>query len=170
MLGVSVFTVHNVFVTWINFCYCQWQKINWWPERRLVQHYCPADFKVSHDNYQSGCRCYRGQGQTAIKSTITKGKFLYLQTQQHSEGASWCYTWWSDALVPCQIQMPRKLRGLTTERGQFPHVTVTVSDSKKKRQDSSLNNSSQCSHLVTIHPPPPPPPPPPRRNTPLGNI
>lgn len=45
MFGVSVFTVQNVFVTWINFCYCQWQEINWWPERRLVQHYCPADFK-----------------------------------------------------------------------------------------------------------------------------
>ena len=35
MFGVSVFTVQNVFVTWINFCYCQWQEINWWPEHRL---------------------------------------------------------------------------------------------------------------------------------------
>ena len=39
--GVSVFTVQNVFVTWINFCYCQWQEINWWPERRLQgQDHC----------------------------------------------------------------------------------------------------------------------------------
>ena len=75
MFGISVFTVQNVFVTWINFCYYQWQEINWWPERRLVQRYCPADFKrVSH--YQSGCGCYRGPGETAIKSTSTKSKFL----------------------------------------------------------------------------------------------
>ena len=28
MFGISVFTVQNVFVTWINFCYYQWQEIN----------------------------------------------------------------------------------------------------------------------------------------------
>ena len=35
LFGVSVFTVQNVFVTWINFSYCQWQEINCWPECRL---------------------------------------------------------------------------------------------------------------------------------------
>ncbi|XP_070184167.1 uncharacterized protein [Littorina saxatilis] len=46
MFGVSEFTVQNVFVTWVNFCYLQWGEINWWPDRHLVTHFCPTDFKL----------------------------------------------------------------------------------------------------------------------------
>lgn len=45
MFKVSEFTVQNVFATWINFCYFQWKEVDWWPERSLVSHHCPLDFK-----------------------------------------------------------------------------------------------------------------------------
>jgi hypothetical protein len=45
--AVDVMQVSNVFVTWVNFMYCQWKEINWWPSRELVRFYSPADFRKS---------------------------------------------------------------------------------------------------------------------------
>lgn len=45
MFQVSDFTVQNIFVTWVNFCYFQWKEVDWWPNRDLVSHHCPTDFK-----------------------------------------------------------------------------------------------------------------------------
>ena len=53
--------------------------------------------------------------------------------------------------------MPRKLRGLTTERGQFPHVTVTVSDSKKKKARLLTEQFKSVQPPSDNSPPPPPP-------------
>ena len=46
MFEVCEFTVQNVFVTWVNFCYCQWKEVDWWPHRSLVSYHCPVDFKM----------------------------------------------------------------------------------------------------------------------------
>ena len=44
LFSVNVSTVHNIFVTWINFLYCQWKDINWWSTRDLVRFYSPRKF------------------------------------------------------------------------------------------------------------------------------
>ncbi len=31
--------------TWINFMSCQWEEIEWWPVKELIQYYTPSDFK-----------------------------------------------------------------------------------------------------------------------------
>ena len=44
--GLSQKQVSNIFITWINFMYCQWSEINWWPSQELVRYYAPSDFKA----------------------------------------------------------------------------------------------------------------------------
>ena len=45
MFEISIFTVQNIFITWINLCAIQWGEINMWPKGSLVKKYCPSDFK-----------------------------------------------------------------------------------------------------------------------------
>ncbi|XP_070184198.1 uncharacterized protein [Littorina saxatilis] len=45
MCNVSVFTVENVFLTWINFCSRQWGEIDTWVSPELVRFFAPSDFK-----------------------------------------------------------------------------------------------------------------------------
>ena len=44
MFNLSVHTVGNVVVTWINFMYLQWKEIDTWPGQDLVQQFIPTDF------------------------------------------------------------------------------------------------------------------------------
>jgi len=44
LFGVNEKLVSNVFITWINFMYCQWTEIDWWPSRELVRYYTPSHF------------------------------------------------------------------------------------------------------------------------------
>ena len=44
LFNVSEYTVANIFVTWVNFMYCSWIKLDIWPSRELVDSYIPADF------------------------------------------------------------------------------------------------------------------------------
>ena len=46
MFGISQATVTNIFVTWINFMFFQWEETQWWPSRSLVSFYTPTDFKT----------------------------------------------------------------------------------------------------------------------------
>lgn len=48
--GISLMQVSNVFITWINFMYCQWSEINWWPSRDLVKYFAPSDFRLKFPN------------------------------------------------------------------------------------------------------------------------
>ncbi|XP_067139420.1 uncharacterized protein [Centruroides vittatus] len=50
MFSVSEETVRNVFITWINFMYLQWQELDIWSERSLVDTYMPRDFKMKFPN------------------------------------------------------------------------------------------------------------------------
>ena len=43
--NISAYSVGNIFVTWINFMYRQWKRINIWPTRELVSFFMPKDFK-----------------------------------------------------------------------------------------------------------------------------
>lgn len=42
--------VSNVFITWINFMYFQWEEIDWWPSKELVHYFSPNSFKDSYPN------------------------------------------------------------------------------------------------------------------------
>lgn len=42
--NVSETTVSNIFITWINFIYQLWSKINIWPSKELTQYYMPESF------------------------------------------------------------------------------------------------------------------------------
>ena len=42
--------VSNVFITWINFMYVQWEEINWWPSRELVHYLAPSGFSEKFPN------------------------------------------------------------------------------------------------------------------------
>ena len=44
-LSTSDFTIANITVTWINFMYRQWKRLNIWPSRELVSFYMPEDFQ-----------------------------------------------------------------------------------------------------------------------------
>jgi hypothetical protein len=46
MCGVSQFTAHNIFVTWVNFCSRQWSEVSMWPDKDLVLFFAPEDFKA----------------------------------------------------------------------------------------------------------------------------
>ena len=50
LFGISVKEVTNIFVTWINFMFCQWSEINWWPSRTLTSYFMPHDFKKQYPN------------------------------------------------------------------------------------------------------------------------
>lgn len=43
--NVSQSTVSNIFITWVNFIYQLWTKIDIWPSKELVQYYMPRHFK-----------------------------------------------------------------------------------------------------------------------------
>ncbi len=45
LFGIGEFSVSNIFVTWLNFMYHQWQEIDTWPSQDLVRFYIPRDFK-----------------------------------------------------------------------------------------------------------------------------
>ncbi|XP_033739899.1 uncharacterized protein LOC117327155 [Pecten maximus] len=44
LFNISETSVANIWITWLNFMYRQWQEIQWWPERDLVRYFCPTDF------------------------------------------------------------------------------------------------------------------------------
>lgn len=44
--GIDCKQVSNIFITWINFMYCQWHEIDWWPSRWMVNYFAPSDFRV----------------------------------------------------------------------------------------------------------------------------
>ena len=44
MFNISEYNVGNIFVTWINFLYCQWKEVDIWPSRDLVTYFMPLDF------------------------------------------------------------------------------------------------------------------------------
>ncbi|CAH2087126.1 unnamed protein product [Euphydryas editha] len=48
MFGISTTAVGNIFVTWVNFVYELWKKIDIWPSRSLVNYYMPDLFKQYH--------------------------------------------------------------------------------------------------------------------------
>ena len=50
MFEVSEFTISNVFVTWINFMYCQWKELDLWPSKDLVAFFSPLDFNKQFPN------------------------------------------------------------------------------------------------------------------------
>ena len=50
MFEVSEFTISNMFVTWINFMYCQWKELDLWPIKDLVAFFCPLDFNKQFPN------------------------------------------------------------------------------------------------------------------------
>ncbi|XP_045459131.1 uncharacterized protein LOC123669575 [Melitaea cinxia] len=50
--NVSQSTVSNIFITWVNFIYQLWIKLDIWPRKELVQYYMPRSFK----NYDSTLR------------------------------------------------------------------------------------------------------------------
>ncbi|XP_048733958.1 uncharacterized protein LOC125650059 [Ostrea edulis] len=44
LFSVSTTTVENIWLTWVNFMYRQWQEVNFWPDRELVNFFAPRDF------------------------------------------------------------------------------------------------------------------------------
>ncbi|XP_063391523.1 uncharacterized protein LOC134677033 [Cydia fagiglandana] len=50
--NVSTTTVSNIFITWINFMYQLWIKLDTWPSKDLVHYYMPEHFK----NYNANIR------------------------------------------------------------------------------------------------------------------
>ena len=44
-LSTSDYTIANITVTWINFMYRQWKRLDTWPSRELVSFYMPEDFR-----------------------------------------------------------------------------------------------------------------------------
>ena len=44
MFQINEKEVTNIFVTWINFLYFQFQDIEWWPSRDLVRFFSPSEF------------------------------------------------------------------------------------------------------------------------------
>ncbi|XP_014681283.1 PREDICTED: uncharacterized protein LOC106820842 [Priapulus caudatus] len=38
--------VANIFITWINFMFHQWNEIDWWPSQELVRYFAPTDFRA----------------------------------------------------------------------------------------------------------------------------
>ena len=46
MVGISEATVSNIFITWINFMYCQWKELEIWPRKDLVHFHAPEDFRL----------------------------------------------------------------------------------------------------------------------------
>lgn len=45
LFEISETTVENLFITWVNFMYCQLSELPMWPSRDLVSYYMPTDFK-----------------------------------------------------------------------------------------------------------------------------
>ncbi|XP_069139342.1 uncharacterized protein [Argopecten irradians] len=45
LFNISETSVANIWITWVNFMYRQWQEIQWWPERDIVRYFCPTDFR-----------------------------------------------------------------------------------------------------------------------------
>lgn len=45
MFDVSCETVQHLFVTWINFMYHEWSRVDIWPSKCLVKYYMPEQFK-----------------------------------------------------------------------------------------------------------------------------
>lgn len=45
LFNCSEYTIANIFVTWVNFMYRQWKRLNIWPSKELVSYYMPKDFK-----------------------------------------------------------------------------------------------------------------------------
>ncbi len=43
--SISESDVYNIFVTWIRFMRLQWEEIDIWPTREMVDFFCPSDFK-----------------------------------------------------------------------------------------------------------------------------
>jgi hypothetical protein len=50
MSGISEFTAHNVFVTWVNFCSRQWSEVQMWPEK-VWFHFLPQ--KILKKNFRT---------------------------------------------------------------------------------------------------------------------
>ena len=50
MFSVSTTTISNVCFTWIKFCAEQWREIDIWPSKKLVDFFCPTDFKEKFPN------------------------------------------------------------------------------------------------------------------------
>ena len=50
LIGVSEFSVSNIFVTWINFMYCSWKELDIWPSRELVDENMHSDLKRLYPN------------------------------------------------------------------------------------------------------------------------
>lgn len=46
LFGIQERDVANVFVTWINFMFHQWNEICWWPSRSNVSFFAPSDFRM----------------------------------------------------------------------------------------------------------------------------
>ncbi|XP_014677368.1 PREDICTED: uncharacterized protein LOC106817220 [Priapulus caudatus] len=44
--AISVNSVTNIFVTWINFMSHEWSELTWWPSQDLVYYFTPSDFRA----------------------------------------------------------------------------------------------------------------------------
>lgn len=73
--NISTTTVSNMFITWINFIYQLWSKINIWPHKDLVQYYMPDHFKQYNVNVR----------------VILDGTEIHVQKPKHptAQQASW---------------------------------------------------------------------------------
>lgn len=72
---ISLTTVCNIFITWLNFMDQLWKKINIWPEKDLVLYYIPDSFKQYDQNTR----------------VVIDGTELYIQKPGNpvSQQASW---------------------------------------------------------------------------------
>ncbi|XP_037303475.1 uncharacterized protein LOC119193825 [Manduca sexta] len=69
--NISTTTASNIFITWVNFIYQLWSKINIWPDKDLVQYYMPDNFKKYNRNVR----------------VILDGTEIQVQKPKHPTGA-----------------------------------------------------------------------------------
>lgn len=45
LFNISEYSVANIFITWVNFMYYQWQEVDIWPDQEMTRFYIPREFK-----------------------------------------------------------------------------------------------------------------------------
>ena len=91
MFDISEYSVGNIFVTWVNFLYHQWNELNIWPSRDLVSYFMPVDFKRKFPSTRiilDGTECPIQKPKCPLAQQVTFSTYKNKNTAKVVVGAS----------------------------------------------------------------------------------
>ncbi|CAH4034428.1 unnamed protein product [Pieris brassicae] len=125
MFGISTTEVANIFITWVNFMFELWSKVNIWPSRALVDYYMPKLFKQHHSSTRvvvDGTEIPIAKPKNPISQQATFSSYKHHNTIKNLVGItpggliSFCSEGYGGSTSDCQITERSSLLDLCEEK------------------------------------------------------